>query len=225
MTQPAVATLDPRVLAWRPWLGAFAGFLLASLAVLLGAREVQAADTFGTLIVLLVYMSLACTFLPLPTAWIVLWAARTVDPWAVALVATAGTCIANLHDYYIVNALCRHGRIRRARQSQVHDDAARWFGRAPFLTLAAASFAPIAVDVVRLLAISTDYPRRRYVLATFVGRFPRYLLLAALAWQLQLSNRAIAIVLAATVAVGLVKGAQKLRERVVRRRMAVTPDA
>lgn len=225
MTQPVAATLDPRVLAWRPWAAAFAGFLLAASALLLGVRETPGLDAVVTLTALFVYMSAACTFLPLPTIWIVLWAARTVDPWTVALVAAAGTCIANLHDYYIVNALCRHGRIRKARQSQVHGDAVRWFRRAPFLTLAAASFVPIAIDVVRLLAISTDYPRRRYALATFTGRFPRYLLLAALAWQFHLSNRTIVLALAATVAVGLFKGTQKLRERLIQRRMAVNHDA
>jgi membrane protein YqaA with SNARE-associated domain len=225
MTSSATATLDPRVLAWRPWLVAFTGFLLVSVGLLLGARGAPGLDALETLTLLALYTSVACTFLPLPTAWIVLWAARSVDPWTVALVAALGTCIANVHDYYIVNALCRLGRIREARQSKFHDNAVRWFHRAPFLTLSVASFAPIPVDFVRLLAVSTDYPRRRYVVATFVGRFPRYLLLAALSWQLQLSNRAIAVVLAVTVVVGLLKGAQELRERLVRRRMAVDDDS
>lgn len=224
MTSTSTATLDPRVLAWRPWAGAFTVFLLAVAALLLVSRGAPGPSAIETSTLVLLYTSVACTFLPLPTAWIILWAARTVDPWAVALVATLGTCIANVHDYYIVNALCRLGRVRQARQSRLHEDAVRWFHRAPFLTLVVASFAPIPIDVVRLLAVSTDYPRRRYVAATFVGRFPRYLLLAALSWQLQLSNRVILYVLLGTVLLGLIKAAQKVRERLGRRPMAVDDD-
>ena len=67
--------------------------------------------------------------------------------------------------------------------------------------------------MVRILAVSTDYPRRLYALATFVGRLPRYLLLAYLGYELQLSNRAIFTVFLVTVAIGAVKGLSKLRDK------------
>jgi len=207
------ATCDPPVLAWRPWAAVSAGLLLVTAVFLWMARTVTGLEGMVTLAQLFVYTSLACTFCPLPTAWIVLWATRTVDPLAVALTAALGTCIANLHDYYIVNALCRIGRVRRMRQSRFHDDAVRWFRRAPFWTLTVASLLPLPIDFVRMLAISAGYSRLRYVLATFAGRFPRYLALAYVSWQLQLSNRVIALVLLVTVIGGLVKAAQYLRER------------
>ena len=215
MRDPVAATvpLDPRVLAWRPWAAASAGLLLATAALFWMARTATGLDGIETLALLFLYTSVACTFCPLPTAWIVLWAARSVDPLAVALVAALGTCIANLHDYYIVSALCRLGRVRKARQSRFHDDAVRWFQRAPFATLVAAAFLPLPIDFVRILAISAGTPRFRYLVASFVGRFPRYLALAYLSWQLQLSNRVIALVLAVTILGGLAKAAHHLRER------------
>lgn len=218
----ATATLDHGALAWKPWVAASTGFLLATAAALWMARAAAGFDGIETLAQLLLYTSVACTFCPLPTAWIVLWAARTVDPLTVALVATLGTCIANLHDYYIVTALCRIGRVQKLRQSRFHDDAVRWFHRTPFWTLTAASLLPLPIDFVRLLAISAGYPRRRYALATFTGRLPRYLLLAALSWQLQLSNQVIALVLAITVVVGLGKAALQARERWARRTKAAS---
>jgi membrane protein YqaA with SNARE-associated domain len=192
---------------------AFVVFLVAAGATLALARRAPGGGVVVSLAGLLLYMSVACTFLPLPTAWIVLGAARGVDPWAVAVVASVGTCIANLHDYYIVNALCRLGRLRRARHSSLHRDAARWFRRTPFATLAVASFLPIPIDPVRWLAVSTDYPRYRYALATLAGRLPRYLLLAVIGWRLQPSNRVLVAVLAAAVVLGIARASLEARRR------------
>jgi uncharacterized membrane protein YdjX (TVP38/TMEM64 family) len=165
------------------------------------------------LILFLLYMSVAFTFLPLPTAWIVLWAAREVEPFSVAVIGTLGTCIANLHDYYIIHYLFRVERVKKAKKTRFYRKAVEWFERAPFATLTVASFLPIPVDVVRILAVSTDYPRHRYALATFAGRFPRYLLLAYLGYELQLSNKVIFFVFLATAIVGAVKGISKLRDQ------------
>ena len=104
-------------------------------------------------------------------------------------------------------------RARIYQRSGEHGKALEWFARAPFATLTVASFLPIPIDVIRILAVSADYPRTRYALATFAGRLPRYLLLAYLGYELQLSNRAILIVFLVTAAIGVVKGISKLRDR------------
>jgi membrane protein YqaA with SNARE-associated domain len=219
MTPPAeaVVAVAPPALPWRAWIASSGAFLAAVAALLWASGGTPGHPRLEVLSALLLYMSVACTFLPLPTAWIVLWAAREAGPLPVALVATVGTCIANLHDYFIVSALCRLGRVQQMQRTRSYARAVGWFGRAPFLALAAASFVPISVDAVRLLAISAGYPRRSYVLATFAGRFPRYLLLAVLGHELQLSNRVIAAVLVVMALVGLSKGALHLVERLRRR--------
>jgi membrane protein YqaA with SNARE-associated domain len=207
MNLPATRAAATRDLAWRSWALAFTGFVAASGAALWLARNTLRNSGLEVLILLLLYLSFACTFLPLPTAWIVLWAARETDVLWVALVATAGTCIANLHDYHIVSGLWRAGRLRRARESAWHARAVAWFRRAPFLSLALASFVPLPVDAVRLLAISAGYPRPAYLLASYVGRFPRYLLFAVLGHELQPSNLTIFAIALAIVLVGAAKAA------------------
>jgi membrane protein YqaA with SNARE-associated domain len=205
---------EARAPAWRPWAAAFAAFLLASGAVLWLARGAHREVEVLTLV--LVYLSFACTFLPLPTAWILLWGAREAGPVAVAIAGTVGTCIANLHDYHALSALRRLGPLQRALRSAWYARAAAWFGRAPFVALAASSFVPIPVDGVRLLAISVGYPRPAFVLASFAGRLPRYLLLALLGHELALSNSAILAVLAATIAIGAARAAPGLWRRLRR---------
>jgi len=207
------ATMPPRSISWRRWVAAFFVFLFACAALLFVSRDTPGLYHIEVLVLYLLYMSVAFTFLPLPTAWIVLWAAREVEPLSVALIGTIGTCIANLHDYYIIHYLFRVERVKKAKNTRLYRSGVRWFERAPFLTLSAASFLPIPIDVVRILAVSTEYPRRLYALATFAGRLPRYLLLAYLGYELQLSNRVIFVVFLATAAIGAVKGFSKLRDK------------
>lgn len=205
--------MEPRMISWKKWVAAFFVFLLFCAALLLATRENPRLAQAQVLILYLLYMSVAFTFFPLPTAWIVLWAAREVEPFSVALIGTFGTCIANLHDYYIIHYLFRVEKIKKAKQTRFYKKSVEWFGRAPFATLTVASFLPIPIDVVRILAVSADYPRTRYALATFTGRLPRYLLLAYLGYELQLSNKAIFVVFLVTVAIGAVKGISKLRDK------------
>lgn len=202
-----------RDISSRRWIAAFAAFLAAAGAFYLITRRVESLARFETLILLLLYTSVAFTFFPLPTAWIMLWAAREADPLLVALAGAVGTCIANLHDYYIINYLSGLRRARRFRETAFYRRAVGWFNKAPFITLAAASFFPIPIDVVRALAVSTGYPRPLYVMSTFAGRFPRYLLLAYLGYELRLSNRMIFVVFLFSVLIGAAKGLSKLRRR------------
>ena len=202
--------LEPRSISWKKWVAAFSTFVAGCAVALAVSWNAPHLADVQVLLLYLLYMSMAFTLVPLPTAWIVLWAAREVDPVSVALLGTLGTCIANLHDYYIFHYLFRVERIKRAKESRFYRQSVLWFHRAPFLTLAVASFLPIPIDVIRILAVSADYPRTRYALATAAGRLPRYLLLAYLGYELQLSNKAIFAVFLLTAAIGLIKGIPRL---------------
>jgi membrane protein YqaA with SNARE-associated domain len=133
------------------------------------------------------YLSLCCTFFPLPTAWIVMLLA-TRDAalveavvWRVLAVATLGalaTCLANLNEYHIWMCLLRSRHLGRVRVTRLFRWARAKFEIAPFAVLVGFSFIPIPVDVVRWLAVACRYPRSRFFLAYFVGRWVRYGLLA-----------------------------------------------
>lgn len=130
------------------------------------------------------YMSVACQFFPIPTLPPIAFVAKVFHPILVSAVGALGTCVANLNDYAILGWLFRHQRVKKIRDIQTYRRFLRLFDRYAFLTLAAASFLPIPVDVVRLLAISRAYTYWKYLAATFVGRFPRYLIIAYLGKEL-----------------------------------------
>ena len=130
------------------------------------------------------YMCLACQFFPIPTLPPIAFAAKIFHPVSIAAIGAVGTCIANLNDYLILGWLFRHKRVRKIRDIRSYRRLLSFFDRYAFLTLSAAAFLPIPLDVIRLLAISRAYPFLKYVAATFVGRFPRYLMIAYLGKEL-----------------------------------------
>jgi len=204
-----------RPVNFRAWFYPFTvGF--AALAWL-AAQHALDVGTWGPAAALLAYMSLACTFCPVPTTPVIVWAAAPaasyglgLHPLLVATICTLGTCVANMHDYYVLTFLYRYRPVRRIRRTRLYEKAAAWFERAPLVTLSAASFLPIPIDFVRLLAISQGYPRGLFALASCVGRWPRYLALAWFADWFGLGWQWILAILGVTIIIGLWRGLPRI---------------
>ncbi len=197
-------------LRFRAWFYSFAALMAVLVAVRFAYGDMSKAAVLAGLFG---YMSMACTFCPLPTTWLMMWAAAPpashglgIHPLVVATGGAVATAIANMHDYYLLTFLYRYRPVRRVRATGLYRRVAAWYNRAPFGTLAAASFLPIPVDFVRLLAISEGYSRWRFAIGSLVGRWPRYLLLAALADRFELGWQWIVGILGATVVLGLWRG-------------------
>jgi membrane protein YqaA with SNARE-associated domain len=195
----------------------FFGIYVAVLSLLLLWSNRVGNTALVNLSFFTIFVSFACTFCPLPILWLFLWISRDYNPFLIALTGSVATCIANLNDYYILNSLLRWKKLARAKDSRWYKRSAAWFSRYPFWTLTIANVLPLPVDFVRLLAISTGYSRVPFTLANFLGRYPRYLILAGLGYQLKLSNKVILIVLLVTVTIAVVKSYPKLREKLLGR--------
>ncbi len=191
------------------WFSGFGLYITTLSLLLLWASNTNQGSAVN-LLFFIIYVSFACTFCPLPIFWLFLWIAREHNPFVIALLGSIATCIANLHDYYILNSLLRWEKFGRAKDSRWYKKGAAWFSKYPFMTLVVANILPLPVDFVRLLAISTGYSRLPFTVANFLGRYPRYLILAALGYELNLSNRTIVIVLIATILIAAVKAYPKL---------------
>jgi membrane protein YqaA with SNARE-associated domain len=165
---------------WDDWTGHTAATFRASTAA-------------AKLLALALYVSLCCTFLPLPSMWMVSAVATqqvavTGDVWTttliVAVVGAFGSMMANLNDYHIFTWMLRHHRIAAVRHTRTYRRAARWFSRSPFLILVVFNLIPIPVDVVRMLATTYRYPRVPFAAANYVGRLIRYAVIAFVTYKL-----------------------------------------
>lgn len=173
------------------------------------------------------YLSLCCSFCPLPTAWIVLLMASNEvalvsNPMLrvviVAVAGALGTVMANLNEYHLLTYLLGQGKVARVRDTRAYRLAAGWFSVTPFAVLLAVAVLPIPVDPVRWLAVAYRYPRRRFAAAYFTGRSLRYALFATLAVWLDLHRWHIIVIQAVIVALAGLKFGHGLYVR--RRRRA-----
>lgn len=175
------------------------------------------------------YISLCNTFLPLPTGGVVSAVAmRDVSVagglWGTVLLVAgggaAGSTIANLNDYHIFTLLLRHHRIGQVRETRLYDRATKWFHTAPFWILVIFNIIPIPVDVIRMLATTSRYPRSTFALANFLGRFVRYGLIAAVTYLLGEQGWVASVGL---LALAVVLGVGKLLVGMVKRRLVPPP--
>jgi len=202
----------------RKWFAFYGLYLLAAglpLAVLVSrqgwtwqqwrAEPAAVLATTGPAVKLLafaIYISLCCTFLPLPANWIVAAVAMKnvavgADVWtttfAVAAVGAIASTMANLNDYHLFTWLLRSRRIGKLRDTKLYRASAGWFGRSPFFLVTLFNIVPIPVDVVRMLATTYRYPRLPFAAANLVGRFIRYGVIAFVTYSL--GNQGIWVVL------------------------------
>lgn len=162
------------------------GLLLALLAFLAAAYRFRVLP--GRADVLLdyfLYMCAATTFTPLPVIPVIVHAATLAPVLLVALVGALGTTVAYLIEYAVLGRVLAHDRLGKVRQSRAYLWLAGVFDRLPFASLTLAAFLPLPVDGVRLVAIARGYDRRRFALAAFLGRLPRYALVAGLGYSLR----------------------------------------
>ncbi len=213
MTDPAIAADSPDNIRVARWFGLFAIYMAAlciPAAIMLADLGRPWQELFNDpgmftenwqqvlkVLIFTAYLSLCCTFLPMPTGPLVA-AVATHDvalapslAGTVLLVATAGgigSMMANLNDYHLFTLALRSRRIATVRQTRACRYGTKWFDKAPFVILMVFNIIPIPVDVVRMLAATRRYPRPAFAAASFLGRFVRYGLLAGVAFATDISK-------------------------------------
>ncbi len=186
------------------------------------ASELSKLPSGIKLLVFGVYISLCCTFLPLPaTAVVAALATREASVGSgladtVLIVASVGalaSTIANLNDYHILTLIFRSRHVAKVRNVRAYHMAEGWFARSPFLLLVVFNFLPIPIDIVRVLATSHRYPRKQFAIANFLGRFIRYGIIAFATYRWNLGWIAPVAFLALAIAIALVKMLSAVRNR------------
>lgn len=157
------------------------------------------------------YMFLATAALAVvPHEPMVIWAGREYGIWSTALVATAATLGSAWVDAVAFGPLMR----RLAHRPILTRGAVGWvrrrFGQAPFVILALSGVTPLPAWPLKAIAFAEHYPLGRYLLATALGRFPRYVLLAWLGVVVQIPTWAL-LLLAIVMILPSVRTAWKQR--------------
>lgn len=207
MTKAAARGEDGALRGLRLWFVGFVGWMVAlAVAAQFGFAAFEEGSAAGQgvwmLALLAFYLSLCNALLPLPTGWIVLFAATEsglpgVPPalrlLLVTVVGGLATTLANLNEYHVLNHRAGARLRARVRATPLYRWAVGWFDARPFQALLLVAFIPIPVDVIRWLAILRRYSRVRFAVAYFVGRGARYALFAGLsigfafgAWEILL---------------------------------------
>lgn len=126
------------------------------------------------------YITAGTTFIPLPTPqWVMVYGER-FNPVVITFVGGIGTSIACLTDYPLTAYMLRFKKIAGVKKTKAYQRSVRLFNKAPFISLLIAAFTPIPWEPFRILAAATRYNRLKYALSAFLGRTPRYFLLAKL---------------------------------------------
>ena len=214
----------------RLWFLAYAlglGVAVAAVAIMLSGqqwtwtwspgeigRQMQSVSAAPKLLIFGIYVSLCCTFLPMPTNAIVAAVATReaavtgelrTTVLAVGLVGAVASTIANLNDYHLFTLALRHRHVKRVRHTRLYDVSARWFARSPFAILVIFNIIPIPVDVIRMLAVTYRYPRGPFAGANFVGRLVRYAVIAFVTFHWNLGWVAVVVLLGLAVVLALAK--------------------
>lgn len=126
------------------------------------------------------YMTIACTFIPLPTPQVAMDYGQRFNPILIAVLGGIGFCISASIDYSLVTLLFRSERIAKIKGTRTYLRVKRFFNKYPFITLTVAAFTPIPLEPIKLTACASQYNIVKYLLACFVGRTPRYYILAEL---------------------------------------------
>jgi membrane protein YqaA with SNARE-associated domain len=132
------------------------------------------------------FMAIATSFVPLPDFPVILHLATlgTYPAWLIALIGGLGTCAAGLIDYIFVTEVRKLKRVDKLLQHRHYQTMEFYFRKIAFISLILSGFLVfIPFDPFKLLAATARYDKYKYVLAIFIGRAPRYYLIALLGEQ------------------------------------------
>lgn len=140
------------------------------------------------LVTYFLFMCVATSFVPLPDFPVILHLAGlgAYPAWLIGLIGGLGTCCAGLIDYIIVAQVRRLKRVDELLQHRHYLTMERYFKKIAFLSIVLSGFLVfIPFDPFKLLAATARYDKYKYVAAIFIGRAPRYYLIALLGEQVQ----------------------------------------
>ena len=185
---------------WRMLVGCSVVFCIMSMWI-----TITFPDHTLELLSFFAYITISCTFIPLPTPQVIMDFGQRFGPASIAMIGGIAFCISALIDYSLVTFVFRYERVNRIKATRTYSYVSRFFDKSPFAILVVAAFTPIPVDPVKLVACAARYNRFKYILACFVGRAPRYYLLGVLQTKAMIPRKYLYGSILVLVATGIIR--------------------
>ncbi len=175
---------------WKKYLSIVVPISLAAITLGVYMPEMR------RLVLLFFYSIPANSFVPVPHELGMIYFGQYYAPSLVALVAAAGTVMVCFVDYQAMNFAFGLKHLRRIKESDAYRGAMQYFLKAPFISLVLAAAMPfIPFYIFRVLSPTAGYSLRKYMLAIFIGRLPRYYVFALMGATLDLPDLSIVLIL------------------------------
>lgn len=123
------------------------------------------------------FLTISCTFLPIPTHSVVMDMGAKYGPAYIAILGVIAFCISAMVDYSIVTIAFQNKRIAKIKATRTYGYVKRVFGKFSFSFIVFGAFTPFPFDPIKLVACTSRYNRFKFILACFIGRVPRYYIL------------------------------------------------
>ncbi len=145
----------------------------------------------------LYWLTILCsTFIPIAPHEPVILAYGALYPvWLVAIYAGIAISATEFVNYHVLTPILNLEKIRAFREKRFYQRAEHHFSRLPFLSLLFACFTPVPFIPFRVLAVTTGYSSRKFTLSVFMGRTPRFYLLALIGKTLNFPTWVYAVIL------------------------------
>lgn len=187
--------------------------VLALIAILL-TRIVPAAGGLISFVVVTIWVNgPLAPFLPATYEPILMAFGQIYPPLVVASLGIAGTLSIEFINYYLYGKLVHLEATRRLRENVIVRKTVKLFERAPFFTVWLCSWSLLPYWAIRVVAPLAGYPIGKYLLATFLGRFPRLWFFAALGRYLEISIEVLAVVTLTAILIGVLVLAPRSRRQ------------
>ena len=161
-------------------------FVLALLALWLSVESIRTSKSLW----ILFFYSFPAEFLlsTVPHEPVILYFGKFFPPLKVALVAGAGTLLAEALNYSIFHYISFFSRVQKVRHTKFVKKIIDLFNRAPFPALLVAAFTPVPFYPFRFLVVLARYPLGKYLLAILLSRTPRFFLIALIGYACKIPD-------------------------------------
>jgi membrane protein YqaA with SNARE-associated domain len=208
--------LDNEEPKYPPWIktALFAlqiAFVLTLLIVWTTSKSLQESKSLWVLF----FYSFPAEFLiaTVPHEPVLLYFGKFYHPLTVALVAIPSTLFTEMLNYSTFKYITDLKIFARLRGKKAVQKTVQFFNKAPFLTLWVAGITPIPFYPLRFLVVLAKYPLLKYILAVFLSRFPRFIILAYVGYKIQLPDYMLIALFVILIAIANIAILRSLRTR------------